>query len=434
MGSITNSVLLSQLIPGLAISQMLFWLAILAPIVLLLAIAVTSVFAFDVAKKIVSTINEIFQQIKNVVTPPKDRWDSWQVLIWISVFSWVTSMLPRNQIIHSFIATVGWLFLIPGVHWFMHEENLQAAPDLKINVKKSLTIYNFYFAPWITGALVCIFLFGSLTEGPISVALVCWPPISTIIAILPKFIKLGPKYAIPEKPEDRQQIILLMLSNLLLSSWIGLYFSTQDWLEQYPSILSSDLSRSAVVIDLNPRDKPPPRGVTLLERMGELITEELQGRSWSQVERWLFELDQRMPEMRQEVFNQLPELEENRLWELEARPVPGTEYALQLFAVWLGPTPDGAGYYLTKTCMISKTPGNRVSPDEAAPPSATAGLAQVECGNVNGPFPGRPDYSRIRIDPDMVPKPEPDSTPASEAESQAPPPADPESDKGNKSW
>lgn len=406
MGSVIHPFLLSQIIPGLTFSPVILWILALIPFGLLLALAITSIFAFDIAKSIVTSIQNTFQQIVNILTPPKDKWDSWQVLIWISAFSWVFSMLPRNEIIHSFIATVGWLFLIPGVHWFMHEEKLKAAPDVEINVKKGLTVNNFYFAPWITGALVCVFLFGSLIQSPISVALVFWPPISAIIASLPKFIKLGPEYALPEKPEDRQQIILLMLSNLLLSCWIGLYFLTQDWLEQYPSILSSDLSRSAFVLDLSPRDKPAPRGSILLERAGETVEGQLAERSWSQVERWLLELNERKGEFQEEVFSQMTDLEENELWQLELRPVPGMEYALQLFAVWIGPTTDGMGYYLTKTCLINRKPGTRVPPAESATPPAVTGLAQVACGGVRGPFPGKPDYTRIQISPDALPLPE----------------------------
>jgi hypothetical protein len=241
---------------------------------------------------------------------------------------------------------------------------------------------------------------------PISVALVFWPPISATIASLPKFIKLGPKYTLPEKPEDRQQIILLMLSNLLLSCWIGLYFSTQDWLEQYPSLLSGDLSRSAFVLDLNPRDKPAPRGAILLERAGETVEGQLAGRPWSEVERWLFELNQRKQEFVDDVFRLMTDLEENQLWQLEARPVPGREYALQLFAIWTGPTTDGAGYYMTKTCLINRTPGTRVAPGESTTPPAVSGIAQVACGGVRGPFAGKPDFSRIEITPDALPLPE----------------------------
>lgn len=440
MGSHQTPLYLSQIFPGLAVSQILFWLAILALIAIPLGFALSWVLAFDFAKAIVSTIQNVFQEIKNVLTPPKDKWDSWQVLIWISAFSWVMSLLPSSDVIRSLIATVGWLFLIPGVHWFMHEEKLKAAPNLELNVKKALTINNFYLAPWITGALVCIFIYGSLTNGQYRLAWVSWPPISTAIAVAPKFIKLGPKFAVPEKADDRQQIIILMLSNLLLSCWIGLYFSTQSWFEQYPSILSGDLSRSSVVLDFNPRDKPPSRGATLLDRASEIIDADLEGRSWSEVEKWLFELDQRMPEVEREVFDSFPDLEEDQLWQITGRTAPGVEYALQLFAVWQGPTSDGQDFYLTKTCLITKKPTNRVKPGDNSTSPAQVGIAQVDCGVARGPYPGAPNYAQIQIDPNVVPTQpntvpvQPDVVPPQPAQPSPSPTIDPNSKDGNKRW
>jgi hypothetical protein len=391
---------IAQIIPGLGALQIPIWLLVLIPVGLLIFFATTSLLTLDIAKTILSTVKDVFNAIVKVLSPPK--WDSWQALIWISAFSWFVSMVPGEPVIQSLIATFGWIFLIPGVHWFIHEEKLKAGPNIVINVKKGLTFNKFFFGPWLTGALVCIFLFGGLLDSPNYVGFLCWPPISAAIAVAPKFISSssdGPKYDFPKKAGDRQEIIILMLSNLILSCWFQLYFSTQSWLQNYPTLLSGDLNRSSFLVKLNSSDRPSPRGFTILEEAGEIVTNELTGQSWSMVERWLLDLDQQMKLIEETVMSQLSEVEENTLWSLQGRTVPGTEYTLQMYAVWQGPTVDGKGYYLTKACQITRGPGTRitVSGQSDAPP--TTGLARVECGDVQGPFAGRPDLSTVQVGP-----------------------------------
>ncbi len=318
MNSILGAITPAQ-IPGLGALQIPVWLIVLVPIALLIFLATTSLLTLDVAKTIVSTIRDVFSAIVKVLSPPKDKlgkvkWDSWQTLIWISAYSWFVSMMPQEPVIQSFIASVGWLFLIPGVHWFVHEEKLKVFSNLEVNVKKGLTFNNFFFGPWITGALVCIFLFGGLVDSPSSVGLICWPPISAVIALAPKFIKAspaGPKYTLPEKPSDRQDVAIVMLSNLILSCWFQLYFSTQNWIQNYPSMLSSDLSRSSFLVKLNAKDRPSSRGVMILNEAGDIVTNELTGQSWSMVERWLLDVDQQMKLIQSTVVDQLPAAEEN---------------------------------------------------------------------------------------------------------------------------
>ncbi|MGA7933383.1 MAG: DUF5357 family protein [Kovacikia sp.] len=403
--TISGQAFLAQIIPGLGALQIPVWLLILIPVGLLLFLATTSLLTFDIAKTILSTIKEVYEAIKKVLTPPK--WDSWQILIWISAFSWFVSMLPSSPIIQSLIATSGWIFLIPGIHWLIHEEKLKTTANTEINVKKGLTFNNFFFGPWITGALTCLFLFGGLIDSPSSIGFLCWPPLSAMIALAPKCITAspdGPKYGFPEKAGDRQEIVILMLSNLILSCWFQLYFLTQTWIAAYPSLLSGDLSKSTVIVKLDSRDKPSSRGVAILEQAGAIVTNDLTGQSWSMAERWLLDLDQQIKLVEESAMNQLTEVEENTLWSLQGRTVPGSEYTLQMYAIWQGPTVDGKGYYLTKACQITRGPGTRITVNNQSNAPPIAGLARVECGEVQGPFPGQPDFSRVQIEPANRPR------------------------------
>jgi len=335
-------------------------------------------------------MGNIFERIKKFITPPK--WDSWQTLVWMSIFSWAVSLLVSN-VFQLLIASIGWVFLIPGVHWFMHEEKLKLAGGTEINVKKNLEFNKFFVAPWITGALICTFLFGGvLFELIPSLAFICWPIISVVIAVLPKFIKVGPEYQKPAPPA-RQEIIILLLWNLLLSCWFQLYFSTQAWLREYPSLLSEDLNKSAFVYKMVTEEKPVPRGVVLLERAEQSLKDALANQSWAQVEKWLFKLGPQLEGVRSTVMSQFPDIKENPFWRLEGNVLPGTEYKLDLYAIWQGPTAEANGYYLKKTCQITRVADVRSA---TVPSRVGAGLASatqrvsIECGTVSPRIPGQP--------------------------------------------
>jgi hypothetical protein len=393
--------IIAQLSFPLDYGQILLWIVILVPLVLLVVFAVTSILAVDVAKAISNTIISTFQQLVKIISPPK--WDSWQALIWVSFFSWAVSMVFRTQWMQSLAASISWLFLIPGVHWFTHVEKLEVAPKKEVNVKKGLSPNGFFLGPWITGALICLFLFGGLTDNMGRQGFVLWPLISATIAILPEFIQFGPTYKLPDDRGKRQasiqKIALIVLSNLVLSCWLQFCFATQSWLDAYPSITTTDVSRSSFVVKLDP-SQTTPKGVNILNQAGFLLQEEMNGRSWSWVERWLLNVDQQTASMQQTIMTQLPKVEENELWQLKGRVAAGTEYTLRLFAIWQGPTADEKGYYLTKDCYITKVAGNRLPPGQSAKSQSTTGLASVQCAQVQGPFNGQPNLEQVLIQPD----------------------------------
>ncbi len=393
MPDVFSPIVFAQLPAGL--NSLLLWALVLSPVILLIGLAITYFVAFDIAKTIVTTIGDIFKQITNLLKPP--TWDSWQCLLWISVFCWAVSLLPKSQIVQRIIASTGWLFLIPGFHWFMHIEKLNVGSGPEINVKKGLTINGLYIAPWLTGALVSIFLFAGLANNANRVGVVFWPLISTAIAVAPKFIQFGPVYKVPEKPGDRQEIILLVLSNLVLSCWLQLCFATQDWVSQYPSLLASDIRQNVSVIKLEPSNSSP-RGSLILEQTCILMQEQLNGRSWSQVERWLFNLDQELAAIHTDVMDQISNVAENELWEVKGKVAAGTEYTVRLFAIWKGPTVDGKEYYLTKDIYIAKVSGTRIPISQQSQPPESTGLASISCDDTLGPFVGQPDLVNLRAE------------------------------------
>lgn len=361
-------------------------LALLA--IALLFIAPLGLFAFNflAIKTLYEELRKIFQDIFQLIISKK--WDSAKTLIWLSVFSWAMSLLA-GSFVQNFIAFCGWLFLIPGIHWLMYEEK---------KIKEFLTIEKVFIAPWITGALICFFLFATPENLP-GIMVVIWPIISAIIAAPTKFIKPGPTYKVPGPPV-RQDLIIMVLFNLLLSCWLQLSYSTQVWLAEYPSLRADDLTNSSFVVQTQSTEAANSQGYDILVQAEAALKESLQGQSWSQVERWLVNFDDRIGEFNRQIIDRLPAKAENAYWQIEGRVLAG-EYNVQLFAVWKGPSSNNLGYHLAKTCQISqvvptdiKTTPQTSLPMGSVAPNTQVGTATVSCGSVTKRINGQPDMAK----------------------------------------
>jgi len=359
----------------------------LTPIVLiLLFIALTggiAVFAFRflVIREFLSSIFGFLRDLFALVIPKK--WDSSKTLILLGAFSWAVSLLVGTTA-QSIIAFTGWLFLIAGIHWVMNEEK---------DLKKTLTINDVFLGPWITGGLICYFLFGT-TDGVPAIAYILWPCISAVIAAIPKFIGSDGTTKTPiwvkPKPGDRQYIINLALLNLIFSCWIQLGFTTRNWLADYPTLELADMRNSAFVLQTQPNNTAS-RGTEILSRAEAQLKTQLEGQSWSQVERWLLNFDQQVKQIEETVLNQMGQTKENDYWQLSGQILPG-EYNVKLNAIWRGPSPDAKNFHFTKTCKISRLAPIDIltQPLPKSIPLPQIGNATVQCDSVKGPVQGEP--------------------------------------------
>jgi len=325
---------------------------------------------------------DIFQDFRKLLRPSK--WDCWQTLIWISVFSWGVSLLA-GDLVQSVIAAIGGLFLIAGIHWGLHEEA----------AKKALTINKLLIAPWFTGALLCLFLgltlLGGFTPEWIKAACLGWAPLSAILASLPSFIggtKDGPQIQLPEV-KVRRSLIHLLLINLLISCWFQLYFVIQTWIMDYPSIISQDLRRSAFVVKLTPGEPLESRGKLMLQQAEALLQANLANRPWSQVEGWLYDLRQKPDTLDKQVMARLTPVPEDSFWVLNSHFLAG-EYNLELVAQWQGPSLDGKGFYLQRVCQIVRLPNDNLVATPRTSGMSSTELAAVECGPMSDPLNGKP--------------------------------------------
>ncbi|MBD2681361.1 MULTISPECIES: septal junction protein FraD [Nostoc] len=317
-------------------------------------------------------VEGLYAGIRKVLVPPKAY--SWQTFIYLSVFSWVISYFAIGYI-KDIIAFFGWLFLISGTAWYTTQDPLRV-PGTFMPV-----------GAVITGFLVSVFAFGSQKDVVTPTTIVFWPTISALITAIPEFIEgtdTDAKAQIP-KPEDRQRIIILVASSMLLSCWLQFYFVVDNWLEEYPSLQADTFKTSTFVVRNEEPAKAPPNGILILDKLEPIVEEQIAETPWSEVEKWLLDAKQRVGSLGRKVIQKnLGKYEEKELWLVEPR-VSNTKsgYILDLLSIWIGPSSNPRGYYLKKSCRIEPVAATIRAGDKIT-------VGEIECDRLNKFIAGSP--------------------------------------------
>ncbi|MDZ7970589.1 MAG: septal junction protein FraD [Nostoc sp. DedSLP03] len=317
-------------------------------------------------------VEGLYAGIRKILIPPKAY--SWQTFIYLSIFSWILSYCATGYI-KDIIAFFGWLFLIAGTAWYTTEDPLRV-PGTFMPV-----------GAVITGFLVSVFAFGDQRDIITPRTIVFWPTISALITAIPEFIEgndTDAKARIP-KPQDRQRIIILVASSMLLSCWIQFHFVTDNWLRQYPSLQADTFKHSTFVPRTEELVKIPKNGVIILQRLQPIVVEQIAQRPWSEVEKWLLDAKQRVGNLGREIIKKnLSKYEEKELWRVEPR-VANTKsgYILDLLSIWIGPSSNPRGYYLKKSCRIEPVATATNSENKIT-------VAEIECDRASKLISGSP--------------------------------------------
>lgn len=321
-------------------------------------------------------VQGLYAGIRRVLIPPKAY--SWQTFVYLSVFSWIVSYFAIGYI-KDIIAFFGWLFLIAGTAWYTTEDPLRV-PGTFMPV-----------GAVITGFLVSVFAFSNQQDVITPRTIVFWPTISALITAIPEFIEgndTDAKARIP-KPEDRQRIIVLVASSMLLSCWIQFYFVMDNWLRQYPSLQADTFKGSTIVVRTEEQVKIPQNGAVILERLQPIVVSQISQRPWSEVEKWLLPEEYRVETLGREVIQKnLGQYEEKELWRVEPR-IDNTKsgYILNLLSIWTGPSSNPRGYYLQKSCRIEPVAATSNSGNNIT-------VAEIECDRASKLIPGAPPPRR----------------------------------------
>ncbi|HZG39121.1 MAG TPA: DUF5357 family protein [Nodosilinea sp.] len=316
-----------------------------------------------------SFLRQTLVELGNLLRPP--RYFAWQTVIYISLFSWLMSLLARLLETTAFtvglLATISWICLAIGVGWALEANKVRP--------------FGIPIAPWVSGAILCMFLFGSWGGRWLQPALVAWPLVSFAVMALPRLVSWDFNLKNPP-PVVRQQLALLFCLSLLFSSWFQFYFRIQTWVRDYPSLVADSVENSAFVYRLPSQAIALPAGVTHLTIAEDLLREQIDNKPWPSVERWLLNLEGQRQTLQQRVRSQMgraPSMEDS-LWQLDFQPLTNGEgYTLQLWAIWLGPAASQSGYYLEKTCLLMPIGQGGLVPENAPPGYSTTRWSSLTC-------------------------------------------------------
>ncbi|MGB5975344.1 MAG: DUF5357 family protein, partial [Nodosilinea sp.] len=303
----------------------------------------------------VAFLRQTLSELGNLLLPP--RYFAWQTVIYISLFSWLMSLLSRFAGATAFtvglLATISWICLALGVGWALEANKVRP--------------FGIPIAPWVSGGILCIFLFGSWGGRWLQPALVVWPLLSFAVMAVPYLLRWDLSLKNPP-PAVRQQLALLFCLSLLFSSWFQFYFRIQSWVRDYPSLVADTVENSAFVYRIPGQTIALPAGVTYLTKAEEMLREQIDSKPWPSVERWLLNLDGQRQIMRQQLSSQMGSSAtlEDSLWKLDFQPLSnGNGYTLKLWAIWSGPAATPSGYYLEKTCQLMPASRGDLLPDNA---------------------------------------------------------------------
>lgn len=316
--------------------------------------------------------NDLRKQAQSLLWP--DQYFAWQTLLLLSLFSLLMAVglnAEEGDPAQELLTTLSWIFFTCAVWWALAENPIKPIGDYSIS-------------PWVTGAVLCNFLFHPWEEPRFRLALCSWPLISTTIKALPHFIswELEPHWP---KKKDQPMLVMTLLVNLLLTSWIIFYFRVQTWVDTYPGLLVNDFDNSAFVTDFRRGDRTEetnPQGVRLLNGTADAVYSELNGQPWYQTERWLYTRQARLEAISSEMLKTLSAPAEEIFWRMQVpdlKRLPDEGYLLTIRAKWVGPVAGNKQLQLEKTCKI--LPVDKVRPvpvkkDEEPPVSK---FTEVRC-------------------------------------------------------
>jgi hypothetical protein len=315
-----------------------------------------------------NALKEFATQMRGLLWP--EKYFAWQTLLMLSLFSWLVAIAldalaidnPQapidspNSLLVRFLSTLSWIFLTSAIWWALSENKVKA--------------WGFSISPWITGAVLCLFAFNPWQEADrFRWALSSWPLISVAIAFLPSFFSWELEFSVPKK-DKRPALVMTLLINLLLTSWLLFFFRVQDWVNNYPSLLVSKLGNSAFVYDFVAERDPDTyaQGIPLLESTVAAIAGELNEQPWYQTERWLYTRKGRLEDIALRMNNNLEAPDEKIFWLIDV-PEPkrlGEGYLLKLRADWLGPVAGDRSFHVEKSCKITPSDKPRSVPTTAA--------------------------------------------------------------------
>ncbi|MBP0000722.1 MAG: DUF5357 family protein [Cyanobacteria bacterium SID2] len=219
---------------------------------------------------------ENWKWLRSQLQPPKLM--SWQTLMLACMGTWLLSFLvvlsdPNAQFSNSNWTRLGWVLFILSVTWW------QTVDPWKI--------WKVSIGPGIIAAVLCSIFFRNDFNNLPRVAFLVWPLLTSTIAAIPSFVGKSKNWRVPPV-DERPKLLLQTLLALVVTCWISLTFLLQDWIVQYPGILSADLTQSDFVVRLGTPIEL--RGYRIERTIKAVLESQMRNKTWSEIERFLLEV------------------------------------------------------------------------------------------------------------------------------------------------
>ncbi len=306
----------------------------------------------------------------------------WETLILLSIFSWLLAafsslLVPPAWNAYHFTHTGGLIFFVLGTAWWQWE--------------RPIKLFEIKIGPWIVGLLLSIILFDDLRESWRNQAMiVTWPLLTALVRSVPKFFR---GQLLPSWPpiSIRKELTVMFLFHFLMSLWLQFGFLMNEWMINYPSLLTEDLTRSSFAIARGIKAPEVTRGNLMINEMEAFLREQIEGQQWPRATQVISGLLENRIDFDKTVKKGLPNIEENQWWKLRGTVIQRQGgYGITLFAIFEGLPLVSEEYYLEKSCEISRT-FRQVGPTSSRPPAEALDRAEVECGPASdrksGPIP-----------------------------------------------
>lgn len=274
---------------------------------------------------------------------------SWQAALWLSLLGCLFTAITDAPV-HDILARLSWVSFIVAVGWLTTQEN-------------PIVIWGLSLGPWITGLLVCLFLFSTSGQSTLPrEAALSWPLIAAAIAVLPDVFSLETARWTKPPKRVRQRLMILVFSNLLLVCWILFYYRIQDWLVTYPGLQGERFDGSTFVFQRTIADRNFDRGYAVVDTMESQLRRNTVNRPRKDAELWLYNIQKEPQSFRDSVLQELAQTEAARVggsqakdepyWGLEAT-IGEPSYKVTFGARWQGPSHSRVGYIVQKACQVS---------------------------------------------------------------------------------
>jgi hypothetical protein len=264
----------------------------------------------DITQQLTKLTNSLLEQnkkVQKVILPPKVV--HWKTPLLISVLLALLSVAAVTDVpTRTTIADLSWLSFVISMGL--------------VTSQKPFLIYEVSISPWITSALIGLWLLVRLPLENRHIAWIAGPLIAIVILAAIGIWNSESKWE-RIKSLVQPQFLIITLTHVLIACWFAFHFLIQGWLQQYPSILSQNLKHSDYIVTFQGPRINPSRGVTVLNEMEKYLKDQAQSKPWPQIEQTLIDIDNERFFLKNEAFKKIKFVPEDASWDVRTSVVQG---------------------------------------------------------------------------------------------------------------